>query len=142
MSGLIGGNYVSIDMGSPGSPPLADGAEIRTVESPDLNTIMSEIGGLGKQLQDSLGSFSTALNGERQDGGIIQKLDKLVTDNSARVDATMQNLQEIPGKINRGEGTLGSLSTTRSCTTSSSRPWTRSRPRQPRPRSSSRAPSP
>jgi phospholipid/cholesterol/gamma-HCH transport system substrate-binding protein len=110
MAGLISGNYVSIDMGSAGSPPLPDGAEIRTVDTPDLNTIMSEVGGLGKQLQDSLGTFSKALNGDgKQGGGIIQKLDKLVTDNSARVDATMTNLQEITGKINRGEGTIGKL---------------------------------
>lgn len=110
MSGLIGGNYISIDMGSSGVPPLPDGAEIRTVETPDLNTLMTEIGGLGKQLQDSLGSFSKALNGDgKAGGGIIQKLDKLVSDNSSRVDATMSNLQEITGKINRGEGTLGKL---------------------------------
>jgi len=70
---------------------------------------MSEIGGLGKQLQDSLGSFSKALGGDGKSGGIIQKLDKLVSDNSTRVDATMTNLQEITGKINRGEGTLGKL---------------------------------
>ena len=110
MSGLIGGNYISIDMGSHGAPPLADGAEIRTIETPDLNTLMTEIGGLGKQLQDSLGSFSKALNGDgKGGGGIIQKLDKLVSDNSSRIDATMSNLQEITGKINRGEGTLGKL---------------------------------
>jgi len=109
MSGLIGGNYVSIDMGSPGAPTLPDGAEIKTLETADLNTLMTEIGGLGKQLQDSLGSFSRALNGDSKCGGIIQKLDKLVTDNSARVDATMSNLQDITGKINRGEGTLGKL---------------------------------
>jgi phospholipid/cholesterol/gamma-HCH transport system substrate-binding protein len=109
MSGLIGGNYISIDMGSSGAPSLQDGAEIRTVETADLNTLMTEIGGLGKQLQDSLGSFSKALNGDSKGGGIIQKLDKLVTDNSARVDATMSNLQEITGKINRGDGTLGKL---------------------------------
>lgn len=110
MAGLISGNYVSIDMGSPGSPSLPDGAEIRTVDTPDLNTIMAEVGGLGKQLQDSLGTFSKAINGDgKQGGGIIQKLDKLVTDNSARVDATMTNLQEITGKVNRGEGTLGKL---------------------------------
>jgi phospholipid/cholesterol/gamma-HCH transport system substrate-binding protein len=110
MAGLIGGNYIAIDMGTPGAPPLPDGAEIKTEVSPDLNTIMAEIGGLGKQLQDSLGSFSKALNGDSKGGGgIIQKLDKLVSDNSARVDATMTNLQEITGKINRGEGTLGKL---------------------------------
>jgi tryptophan synthase alpha subunit len=28
MAGLIGGNYISIDLGTPASPPLADGAEI------------------------------------------------------------------------------------------------------------------
>jgi phospholipid/cholesterol/gamma-HCH transport system substrate-binding protein len=110
MAGLIGGNYIAIDMGSPGAPPLPDGAEIKTEVSPDLNTIMAEVGGLGKQLQDSLGSFSKALNGDgKGGGGIIQKLDKLVSDNSARVDATMTNLQDITGKINRGEGTLGKL---------------------------------
>ncbi len=110
MAGLIGGNYISIDMGTPGSPPLPDGAEIKTLETPDLNTIMSELGGLGKELQDSLGSFSKAFNGDgKVGGGIVQKLDKLVTDNSARIDATMANLQEITGKINRGDGTLGKL---------------------------------
>jgi phospholipid/cholesterol/gamma-HCH transport system substrate-binding protein len=111
MAGLIGGNYIAISMGSPGAAPLADGAEIRTEVSPDLNTIMSEIGGLGKQLQDSLGSFSQAFSGTGKDGsgGIIQKLDKLVTENSERVNKTMTNLQEITDKINHGEGTLGLL---------------------------------
>ena len=110
MSGLIGGNYISIDMGSPGAPPLADGAEIKTLSSPDLNTLMSEIGGLGKQLQESLGSFSTALNGDtKAGGGIIQKLDKILTENTGRLNATMTNLQEITDKINHGEGTIGKL---------------------------------
>ena len=110
MAGLIGGNYIAISMGTPGSTPLADGAEIRTEVSPDLNTIMSEIGGLGKQLQDSLGSFSKAFSGDGKDGGgIIQKLDKLVTENSDRVNKTMANLQEITDKINNGQGTLGLL---------------------------------
>ncbi|HEY5228306.1 MAG TPA: MlaD family protein [Opitutaceae bacterium] len=110
MAGLIGGNYIAISMGTPGATPLADGAEIRTEVSPDLNTIMSEIGGLGKQLQDSLGSFSKAFSGDGKDGGgIMQKLDKLVSDNSERVNKTMTNLQEITDKINSGQGTLGLL---------------------------------
>jgi phospholipid/cholesterol/gamma-HCH transport system substrate-binding protein len=110
MAGLISGSYVSIDLGSPGAAPLADGAEIKTVESPDLNTLMKQIGGLGKQLQDSLGSFSSALNGDaKAGGGIIQKLDKLLTENSGRLNATMLNLQQITDKINHGDGTLGKL---------------------------------
>ena len=110
MAGLIGGNYISIDMGSPGAPALADGAEIRTQQTPDLNSIMSEIGGLGKQLQESLGSFSKALNGDAAGGGgMIQKLDRLISENTERVNATMTNLQQITDKINKGDGTLGKL---------------------------------
>jgi phospholipid/cholesterol/gamma-HCH transport system substrate-binding protein len=105
MSGLIGGNYVSIGMGTAGLPPLMDGAEIRTVESPDLNTIMAQLGGLGKELQSSLGSFSSAFNGDPKTGGGI----KLVTENTARINATMENLQQITDKINRGDGTIGRL---------------------------------
>src|ERR1017187_5214146 len=88
MSGLIGGNYVAIDMGKPGAPALADGAEIKTLTmsdmsvfrsadgaeiktltTPDLNTLMSDIGGLGKQLQESLGTFRAGINGGPQTGG-------------------------------------------------------------------------
>ena len=111
MAGLIGGNYVAISMGSAGMPPLADGAEIKTVVSPDLNTLMAEVGGLGKQLQDALGSFSSAFSGDSKNGagGIMQKLDKLVDENSARLNTTMTNLQEITDKINHGQGTIGKL---------------------------------
>jgi phospholipid/cholesterol/gamma-HCH transport system substrate-binding protein len=110
MSGLIGGNYVALSMGSPTSPALADGAEVRTEETPDLNTLMSDIGGLGKQLQDSLGSFSKAFNGEPgAGGGIMQKLYRLVTENTVRINKTMANLQEITDKVNSGQGTLGKL---------------------------------
>ncbi|MGA2018467.1 MAG: MlaD family protein [Opitutaceae bacterium] len=110
MSGLISGNYVSIDMGTPGSPPLADGEEIRTAESPDLNTLMTDLSGLGKQLQDSLGMLSTALNGSpKTGGGLIAKLDKLLADNEGKLSATMTNLQEISEKVNHGDGTIGKL---------------------------------
>jgi phospholipid/cholesterol/gamma-HCH transport system substrate-binding protein len=110
MSGLIGGNYIAIDLGTPSAPPLPDGAEIKTTVAPDLNTLMTQISGLGKQLQDSLGSLTAGLNGDpKKGGGLLQKLDKLVTDNTDRVNATMTNLQQISDKINSGQGTLGKL---------------------------------
>ena len=110
MAGLIGTNYIGIDLGTPGSPPLADGAEIRTKVTPDINKIMTELGDLGQKLEGALGSFSSAANGNGEPGGgLFQKLDRLVTANSAKIDATMTNLQEITTKLNKGEGTLGKL---------------------------------
>ncbi|MDB6094721.1 MAG: Mammalian cell entry related domain protein [Verrucomicrobia bacterium] len=109
MAGLIGTNYIGIDLGSEGSPPLADGAEIKTKVTPDINTIMTEIGNLGQKLEGALSSFGTTINGDGKGGGLFQKLDKLVTENSEKVGATMTNLQEITTKLNKGEGTIGRL---------------------------------
>jgi phospholipid/cholesterol/gamma-HCH transport system substrate-binding protein len=109
MAGLIGTNYVGIDLGSVAAPLLQPGAEIHTKVTPDINSIMSDLGDLGQKLEGALGSFGKAMGGDGKDGGLFQKLDKLVTDNSEKVTATVSNLQEITAKINKGEGTIGKL---------------------------------
>jgi phospholipid/cholesterol/gamma-HCH transport system substrate-binding protein len=110
MAGLIGTNFIGIDLGSPGAPSLADGAEIRTKATPNINTIMTELGDLGQKLEGALGSFGTAMNGDgKGGGGIFQKLDKLVSDNSGKVSDTLSNLREITNKLNSGQGTMGKL---------------------------------
>jgi phospholipid/cholesterol/gamma-HCH transport system substrate-binding protein len=110
MSGIIGTDHVAIDVGANSGAPLADGARIQTKDTPDLNSVMSELGDLGQKLEGALGSLETSLNGNgTEGGGLFQKLDKLVTDNSGRIDTTMTNLQEISTKLNNGQGTLGKL---------------------------------
>jgi phospholipid/cholesterol/gamma-HCH transport system substrate-binding protein len=109
MAGLIGTNYVGIDLGSTTAAALKDGAEIQTRVTPDINAIMSELGNLGKKLEGALGSITGAVNGDGKTPGLFQKLDKIVTDNSEKITATMANLQEVTAKLNQGEGTLGRL---------------------------------
>lgn len=109
MAGLIGTNYISIDLGSPNAPTLQPGAEIRTRTTPDLNTIMSDLGNLGQKLDGALSSLSQSLNGDPQHPGLLKNLNELVTENRADVKATVANLREVTDKINRGEGTIGKL---------------------------------
>lgn len=109
MSGLIGTNYVGIDLGSAGAPTLAPGAEIHTRVTPDINSIMSDLGGLGQKLEGALGSLGSAMGGSNGQPGLFQKIDRLITDNNDRFGATMTNLQAITGKLNDGQGTLGKL---------------------------------
>jgi phospholipid/cholesterol/gamma-HCH transport system substrate-binding protein len=109
MSGLIGTNYIGIDLGSPDAPDLQPGSEIHTKSSPDLSAVMSEIGDLGKKLESSLGGLSQALSGDPQHPGLIQKIDQLVTENHDNLNATVANIKEVTDKINKGEGTLGKL---------------------------------
>jgi phospholipid/cholesterol/gamma-HCH transport system substrate-binding protein len=110
MAGLIGTNYVSIDLGSPNAANLSSGAEIHTRVTPDINSIMSDIGKLGQKLEGAIGSLGSALGGDgKEGGGLFQKLDRLVTENNDKISATLTNFQEITTKVNHGEGTLGKL---------------------------------
>jgi phospholipid/cholesterol/gamma-HCH transport system substrate-binding protein len=109
MAGLIGTNYISIDLGSTNAPDLAAGAEIHTKNTPDFNTIMSDIGDLGQKLNGALGSLSQSLNGDAQHPGLIKNLNELVTENRQNVNTTIANLKEVTDKINKGQGTVGKL---------------------------------
>ncbi len=109
MAGLIGTNYIGIDLGTPGAPALTDGAELRTKVTPDINSIMTEIGNLGQKLDGALGSISNAIGGKDGQPGLFQKIEKLVSDNSDSAKITMSNLQDITTKVKDGQGTLGQL---------------------------------
>jgi len=109
MAGLIGTNYIGIDLGSPTAPTLQPGDELRTRTTPDLNSVMADLGDLGQKLQGALGAFGDAMGGGGKGPGLFQKIDRLVTENQDKVTATMTNLQDITTKVNKGEGTLGKL---------------------------------
>ena len=109
MAGLIGTNYVSIDLGSATAPILPPGAELKTRTTPDFNTVMAELGNLGEKLQSTLGTIGQSLGGNGKEPGLFQKLDRLVTENEGKFNTTMTNLQEITTKLNSGQGTIGKL---------------------------------
>lgn len=110
MAGLLGANYVSLDLGTDGSGYLQPDNEIRTMDTPDLNTIVSQLGDIGKKIDDALSQFTGALSGGQNGApGLLGKLDKLIDENSVRVGQITTNLQEITGKVNSGQGTLGKL---------------------------------
>ncbi len=108
-TGLIGTGYISIDLGTDAAPYLREGAEIRTKNTPDLNAVMSQMGELGKKLEGALGQLGSALSGDDKSPGIIQKIDRLVTDNRDSITRSTANLQQITDKVNKGDGTLGKL---------------------------------
>src|SRR5690606_13743347 len=72
MAGLIGTYYIGVDLGSANAPALEPGAEIKTRVTPDLNTIMSDIGSLGQKLEGALGAFGDALSGDADKPGLFQ----------------------------------------------------------------------
>ena len=106
-SSLLGTNHLEVSFGSPGVAPLRPGGEIRTKSTADMNEVIAQLGTLGSKLEGVANDISKALGGEG--GGLFQKLDKLVTENSEKISSTTANLQQVTEKLNRSEGTLGKL---------------------------------
>jgi phospholipid/cholesterol/gamma-HCH transport system substrate-binding protein len=110
MAGLIGTNYIGITLGTDAAPDLVDGAEIKTQTTPDLNSVMAQIGDLGKKLESAIGDLSNALSGDgKGETGIIKKVDQLISDNRENISQATADLRDITAKVNKGEGALGKL---------------------------------
>lgn len=109
MAGLLGSNYVSLTLGSEDSGVLAPGAQVQSVDTPDLNTVVAQLGDVGRQVQTALSQFSGAMSGEGEGPGLLGKLDLLVEENRTKINGITTNLEDITGKIRRGEGTIGKL---------------------------------
>lgn len=105
MAGLLGNNYVAIRQGT--GTALSPGSAIPTEEVPDLGTVVAKLGALGDELSDALGGLSEAFGGA--EGGLFQRLDRLVADNSENLTRTIDNLQDVTAKIRDGQGTIGKL---------------------------------
>jgi phospholipid/cholesterol/gamma-HCH transport system substrate-binding protein len=107
-SSLLGQNHLEVSFGTPGAPPLTDGQELKTKNTADMNEVIAQLGALGAKLESVAGDISKALGGG-EGGGLFQKLDKLVGDNSEKIGTTVTNLAEISAKLKNGDGTLGKL---------------------------------
>lgn len=108
MAGLLGSNYVSLDLGSDNIGFLAPGAEIATIETADLNAVVAQLGDIGKKVDAALGQFSGAMGGQNGEG-LLGKIDRMVDENRDKINTITSDLRDITGKVNRGEGALGKL---------------------------------
>ncbi len=72
---------------------------------------MTELGNLGTKLDGALSSLTGMMggNGKEGMGGLFQKLDQFVNDNSGKISTALTNINQITAKLNDGQGTLGKL---------------------------------
>ena len=109
-SGLIGSNYISLDLGTPSSGHVSPGGSLRTHDTPDMNEIMSQLGSLGDDIKAAVGKIGAAFD-DRPDGtpGLVANLNNLVSENRGGITSTINNLNDVTAKIRDGQGTLGKL---------------------------------
>jgi phospholipid/cholesterol/gamma-HCH transport system substrate-binding protein len=90
-SSVLGGQHLTIDLGTPQAPPLPSDAVLRGQKPANL---INEASAMMQTLRSELDSLRQQL----RDGELIPKLITLVDD-----------LNQVSGKVRKGEGTLGKL---------------------------------
>lgn len=111
MSGLLGSNYVSLTLGSPDSPAISAGSTLRSEDTPDLNTVVSQVGEIGRKVEQALTQFTGALGTDGSEDGLMTKLNAMIDENRIKIDGITTNLELVTQRLADGEGTLGKLLT-------------------------------
>ncbi len=103
-AGLLGQNFISINLGTPTVPNLEPDSFIQTGEQPDLSAMMQKLDNVAGGIENLTKSFS---------GDSIQNVLGPMTDflkqNNPKLTALFGNLQTISDRIAKGEGTIGKL---------------------------------
>jgi len=111
MSGLLGSNYVSLTVGTPDSPAIVPGSTLRSVDTPDLNTVVAQVGEIGRKVEQALTQFTGAMGTDGSSDGLMTKLNAMVDENRVKIDQITTNLETVTNRLAAGEGTLGKLLT-------------------------------
>ena len=103
-TGLMGQYFVSIDFGTPGAPPAADGTVLATEEQPDLNAVMTKLDKAATGIENFGKSFTPdTIN------NLMGPLVDFVKQNSGHLGGAISNIENISGQIASGQGTVGKL---------------------------------
>jgi len=103
-TGLMAENYVAVDFGTPGAPPVTDQAILQTTEQPDLGQLFAKLDAVSTGVENITRSFSGLKIDE-----LLGPLTDFIKDNRSNVTASIGNMKTISERIVQGQGTVGKL---------------------------------
>ena len=107
-AGVLGATFVDIDSSKAAGPPVQDGDELKTTESPGVQDVL-------KASQGTLEKLNTILNNVNSIVDTIQNgrgsVGKLINDPELynHANGLVQQLQTLTAQINQGKGSVGKL---------------------------------
>lgn len=108
MAGLLGTNYISIDMGA-SADVLSGGDSIRTRRSFDINDALEEVGDIASSVGSAIDGIQAALGGDDSGDSVFGMVQELLKENGENLTRALGNISRISGQIAEGEGTIGKL---------------------------------
>ncbi|MDG1890614.1 MAG: MlaD family protein [Verrucomicrobiota bacterium] len=101
--GLMGQHFIAVKFGTSGLP-VEQGTELKTIEQPDLSTLMVKLEGVAEGIEQVTSTFSGDTVRD-----ILSPLGDLIQDNKEKLSRILTNFETVSGQISSGEGSLGKL---------------------------------
>ena len=103
--GLMGQNYIYLDLGSPDSPLVTlDGATLTSVEQPDLSSMIAKLDSTASSIE----GLSKSLGGENLSKA-LGPLTDFFKENKDKFSTIVSNFQIVSTQVAEGKGTVGRL---------------------------------
>ena len=108
--GVLGDTLVDINSQSAGGPPLEDGDELKTLETPNLQDVVKASQGTIQTLNEILAKMDHIVDDIQEGKGSVGKLikDPELYD---RLNASVGEVQTLTTNLNHGKGSAGKLLT-------------------------------
>jgi len=103
LTNLLGGQFLSISLGSPGAPLMEPGGTLQGKDSANIDVIVENISDLSRDAK----VFIKELNKNQNE--VMHKISAILDDNRDNLRDSIANLQSISEKFDRGEGSLAML---------------------------------
>ncbi len=100
---LSGSRFVSISLGTPDAPALKNGDTVEGEVPPTFTRLISDMRDVAQSVQELATSLNT--NQDR----LLNNINAMVEENHASIQHTIENLESVTAKLDRGEGTLAKL---------------------------------
>ena len=98
MGGLLGNKLIDITLGTTAAPPLAADGVVKSVDAPDVNSLLRKVESAVGNISELTGSFEGS-----------KDFFKSLKEAGPKLNQVLASLQDITDKIKRGEGTVGKL---------------------------------
>lgn len=103
LTNLLGGQFLGISFGTPAAPVLPPGSEVKSREIANIDSIVDNVNDLTKDAK----SLINDLNANQRE--VLLKIASMLDENRGNLRGSVENLNSITAKMDRGQGSLAML---------------------------------
>ena len=100
---LSGSRFIAISLGSPHTPVLKNGDTVEGEVPPSITEMVDQLQGVAHSVEN----LADSLN-QNQDR-LLKNIDAIIEENRSSLQHTLENLDSISTKLDRGDGTMAKL---------------------------------